>query len=56
MLVLYTRRLGPSTLMENNDFVEEVRAISGDYPEINAFMIKDYFGSVNFCPELNSMT
>jgi hypothetical protein len=56
ILVLYTRRLGPSTLMENRDFVEEVRAISGDYPGINAFMIKDYFGSVYFYPELKSMT
>lgn len=56
MLVLYTRRLGPSTLMENNDFVEEVSAITVDYPEIDAFMIKEYFGNVNFYPELKSLT
>jgi hypothetical protein len=53
MLILYTRRLGPSTLMGNADYVNEISSVYDAYPEIDLYMIKDYFGSVNFCPDLS---
>jgi len=54
VLALYTRRLGPSTLMDMGSYKQEVEAIKGRYPEIDFFLIKDYFGGVVFYPGLPS--
>ena len=44
MLVLYTRRLGPSTLMSRSDYDEELQALLVRYPAIDYMAVKDYFG------------
>jgi len=52
MLVLSTRRLGPSTLMSPTAYIEELEFLKGSYPEIDYFCSKDYFGTTVFYPEL----
>ena len=44
MLVLYTRRLGPSTLMTRNDYTDELEFLLARYPAIDYMAVKDYFG------------
>jgi len=53
MLVLYTRRLGPSTLMSKTSYLEELEFLKNRYPEIDYFCSKDYFGEIVFYPELS---
>ena len=50
MLAFYTRRLGPSTLMETKDYVKELTDILKEYEEINYIFFKDYFGQVIVVP------
>ncbi|MGB9150746.1 MAG: hypothetical protein WCB36_10925 [Burkholderiales bacterium] len=52
MLVFYTRRLGPSTLMEKENYVAELRRLVDCYPEVDYFCCKDFFGDVTLCPDL----
>ena len=52
MLVLYTRRLGPSTLMSATDLLDELKCLKNRYPEIDYFCSKNYFGQIVFYPEL----
>jgi hypothetical protein len=53
MLVLYTRRLGTSSLMTKDDYLEELRILKTKYPQVDHFASKDYFGIVTVFPELN---
>jgi hypothetical protein len=53
MLVLYTRRLGTSSLMTKDDYVEELKLLKAKYPDVDHFASKDYFGMVTVFPELN---
>ena len=46
MLALYTRRIGPSTLMETDRYVEEITEIKKRYKNIDVVFFKDYFGQV----------
>lgn len=50
MLVLYTRRLGPSSLMTKEDYVFELQELLQRYPEVDHFGCKDYFGEVTLFP------
>lgn len=50
MIVLYTRRLGPSTLMTAQDYVEELQGLLHRYPEVGHIGCKDYFGQVTLVP------
>jgi hypothetical protein len=50
MLALYTRRLGPSTLMRTEDYEQELAAIKAQYKEIDYVFFKDYFGRVAVLP------
>lgn len=50
MLAFYTRRLGPSTLMETEDYVNELTDIKKKYEEIDYIFFKDYFGQVIVIP------
>ena len=50
MLALYTRRLGPSTLMETEDYEQELAAIKAHYEKIDYIFFKDYFGQVVVSP------
>lgn len=50
MLALYTRRLGPSTLMEIEDYEQELADIKAQYEEIDYIFFKDYFGQVVVSP------
>lgn len=52
MLVLYTRRLGTSSLMTKQSYLEELKLLKSNYPDIDYFSSKDYFGAVTFYPEL----
>jgi hypothetical protein len=52
MLTIYTRRLGPSTLMSSADWTRELEQLAAAYPQIDYFCIKDYFASVVFFPAL----
>lgn len=51
LLVLYTRRLGPSTLMTRDDYVTELQKLLQRYPELDHIGCKDYFGDVTICPQ-----
>ena len=51
MIVLYTRRLGPSTLMTTQDYVEELKDLLQRYPEVDHIGCKDYFGQVTLVPQ-----
>jgi hypothetical protein len=50
MLALYTRRLGPSTLMKTEDYEQELAAIKAQYEKIDYIFFKDYFGQVVVSP------
>lgn len=50
LLVLYTRRLGPSTLMTTEDYVAELKQLLHRYPEVDHIGCKDYFGQVTLVP------
>ena len=54
MLVLYTRRLGTSSLMTREDYVEELKQLKSKYQDIDHFVCKDYFGMVCFYPEIEN--
>ena len=54
MLALYTRRLGPSTLMTKDDYVSQLEGLLHRYPEIDHMGCKDYFGEVTFFPAFSS--
>lgn len=51
MIVLYTRRLGPSTLMSTQDYVDALKELHNRYPEVDHIACKDYFGQVTLVPE-----
>lgn len=51
MLVLYTRRLGPSTLMTTDDYVASLEYILHLYPEVDHMGCKDYFGQITLVPQ-----
>lgn len=53
MLALYTRRLGTSSLMTTDNYIEELKLLKGKYSGVDYFACKDYFGAVAFYPELN---
>jgi hypothetical protein len=53
MLVLYTRRLGPSTLMSKDDYFEELTQLHQRYSDVDHFACKDYFGAVVVFPALS---
>ena len=55
MLVLYTRRLGTSSLMSRDEYRTQLVRISGNYPKLDYVVSKDYFGEVVFYPELDTM-
>lgn len=50
MLAIYTRRLGPSTLMETEDYINELTIIKKEYEEIDYIFFKDYYGQVIVIP------
>ena len=53
MLALYTRRVGPSTLMTRDDYLRELaRLVCEQYPEVDYFACKDYFGAFEIYPRL----
>lgn len=54
MLALYTRRLGPSTLMDSAGYEKELEDIKSKYPEIDYIFFKDYFGQAIVCPQLDA--
>ena len=54
MLVLYTRRIGPSALMDRQDYQRELEFIKLSYPELDIVASKDYFGEVVFYPHLDN--
>lgn len=54
LLYLYTRRLGPSTLMDEGDYINELEELKQKYPQIDIFACRNYFsGPIIFYPELN---
>ena len=54
MLAINNRRMGPSTLMDTQDYHDELLEILAKYPELDYIFFKDYFGEVVVCPELNT--
>ena len=52
MLVLYTRRIGPSALMTKDDYVRQLEELLRRYPEVDHMGCKDYFGEVTIAPVL----
>ena len=56
MLILYTRRLGPSTLMTKKDYLAELGQLLALYPEVDHMECKDYFGDVTLFPQLDVRT
>ena len=54
MLALYTRRLGTSSLMTKDEYVEELKKLKSEYQDIDHFACKDYFGMVCFYPEIST--
>jgi len=54
MLVLYTRRLGTSTLTELPEYSKELERIQRNYPVLDYVVAKNYFGDVVFFPELDT--
>jgi len=53
VLALYTRRLGPSTLMSQGDYRDALKDLHKDYPCIDFLACKNYFADVVlFEPEL----
>jgi hypothetical protein len=54
MLALYTRRLGPSTLMRTEDYEQELAAIKAQYEEIDYIFFKDYFEHVVVSPPIGT--
>lgn len=52
MLGLYTRRLGPSSLMTSEDYIEELENLLERYVEVDHFACKDYFGDFAVAPAL----
>jgi len=53
MLVLYSRRLGPSTLLSESELVAVLTELQHRYPEIDNYCAKLYYGDVVFFPELD---
>ena len=54
MLVLYTRRLGPSSLMDRDEYSKQLAKIIDKYPMLDCVASKDYFGEVVFYPPLET--
>ena len=52
LLVIYSRRLGPSTLLDENEATDQLEQLSMLYPEVDVFCLKLYFGEVYFHPPL----
>lgn len=48
MLVLYLRRLGPSTLMSKIDYYNAIKILREKYSILDCICVKDYFGNVYF--------
>ena len=46
MLVLYLRRLGPSTLMSEIDYLNAIKILREKYPIIDCLCVKNYFGKL----------
>jgi hypothetical protein len=51
MLALYTRRIGPSTLMETDGYHDELTNICNKYDQIDNIFFKDYFGQILIIPD-----
>lgn len=54
MLALYSRRLGPSTLMDPEDYQTELATIKATYEEIDYIFFINYFGEVVVYPPLST--
>jgi hypothetical protein len=54
LLVLYSRRLGPSTLLDEREVMQELERLAAMYGEIDCFCVKLYFGEVYFYANFNS--
>ena len=54
MLVLYSRRLGPSTLLDEREVMQALEILAARYKEIDAFCVMLYFGEVFFYPKLSA--
>ena len=54
MLVLHTRRLGPSTLLDEREVTNELETLTKMYTEIDCFCVMLYFGDVYFYPKLDN--
>jgi hypothetical protein len=52
MLVLYTRRLGLSALMEKENYAAELQKLIDSYPEVHYFACKDINGDMTLSPDL----
>jgi len=52
MLVLYVRRLGPSTLMDEIDYHNAIKILREKYLIIDCLCVKNYFGKV-YCSNFN---
>jgi hypothetical protein len=52
MLVLYTRRLGPSTLMTTEEYRHQLSELAYAFPQLDYIACKDYFGQFVFYPPL----
>lgn len=53
MLVFYTRRLGTSSQMTKENYVEELRLLKSMYPQVDHFASNDYFGMFTIFPDPN---
>jgi hypothetical protein len=56
MLAIYSRRLGPSTLMTQANYIEELNLIQSLYPQLDFIACKDYGGQVFFNPILREQS
>lgn len=54
MLVLYSRRLGPSTLLDEGEVMQALERLAARYNEIDTFCVMLYFGEVFFFPKLSA--
>jgi hypothetical protein len=54
MLVLYTRRLGPSTLLSDTEVEQVLENLAWAYPEIDTWCVKSFFNEVYFYPSLGN--
>jgi len=56
MLAIYSRRLGPSTLMTPANYSKELEAIQQLYPSLDYLACKDYGGVLVFYPAIQNVS